>query len=408
MVPFDRDLFVLSADSQFVISGGSSLAPDNASMVLATNYNMSSNARPQATGRTLLIPFKGQRYSGVNEYFTSNQSVSTSVDNLNKTSAKYIDGEIREIVSSSNEGIAIFLTDQSYVDGSVWVYKYLWEFEKKTQSAWSRWKFPGKVRHAYSADGIIYFWIAIGDDDVFFGSDRAVWDGEEDAIYQYYDLEEIVVSMRLDLPEMFGFDYPLSIDGAQTDVGTQVGDYIEVESRYANPAFILNSTSPDAPPGGIIVPDEVMFSGDADETALTYRFNTVDRPWLLDGVISYGQRIERYLDPTPPVARKYDGSPRSDVQIIVNAYYVDYQDTGQFSVQMRSAYRGNEVMANTEWFPLDDDPFHPWSESVRSGTLEAPWGEYANYASLRIYSDDIRPTTIQEIRYQPQYMTQGG
>lgn len=408
MVPFDRDLFVLSPDSQFVISGSSSLAPGNASMVLATNYNMSSNARPQATGRTLLIPFKGQRYAGVNEYFTSNDSVSTSVDNLNKTSSKYIEGEIREIVSSSNEGLALFITDQSYIDGYVWVYKYLWEFEKKTQSAWSKWKFPGKVRHAYASDGVVYFWIVIGDGAVFMGSEPVSWDGEEAAAFLYADLEEIVVSMRLDIPEQFDFDYALAIDGSETGVGTVVGDYLEVVTRYTNPAFILNSTSENAPPGGVIVPDEIAFSGLIDDTTLTYKFNIVDRPWLLEGDISFGQRIERYFDPSPPVPRKYDGTPRSDVQIIVNAYYVDYLDSGQFSVQMRSAYRGNEVMANTDWFPLDDDPFHPWNESVRSGTLQAPWGEYSQLATLRVFSDDIRPTTIQEIRYQPQYMTAGG
>lgn len=408
MVPFDRDLFVLSPDSQFVIGGATALSPDNASMVLSTNYNMSSNARPQATGRTLLIPFKGQRYSGVNEYFTSNSSVSTAVDNLNKTSSKYIDGEIREIVSSSNEGIALFLTDTSYLDGHVWVYKYLWEFEKKTQSSWSKWKFPGKVRHAYAADGVVYFWIVIGDGAVFMGQEPVTWDGEEAAAFLYADLEEIVVSMRLDIPEQFDFDYALSIDGAETGVGTVVGDYLEVVTRYTNPAFILNSTSANAPPGGVIVPDEIAFSGDIDDTTLTYKFNIVDRPWLLEGDISFGQRIARYFDPTPPVPRKYDGQPRSDVKIIVNAYYVDYLDSGQFSVQMRSAYRGNEVMANTDWFPLDDDPFHPWNESVRSGTLQAPWGEYSDYATLRVFSDDIRPTTIQEIRYQPQYMSAGG
>ncbi len=407
MVPFDRNMFVLASNAQFVISGNGSLTPSNASMVLATNYTMSSNARPQATGRTMLFPFMGQQYAGVNEYFAGNDFASTSVDNLTKTTAKYVEGEIREIAVATNEGLALFLTDISFEEGWVWVYKYLWEFDKKTQSAWYKWKFPGKVRHIHIADGIVYFWIVIGDDHVFMGTEDVMWD-EEDAAYEYFDLEEIVVSMRLDIPDMYDFDYPLSIDGAVTGAGEIDGDYLIINTTYTQPRFILNSTGSNAPPGGVIVPDDLVISGEENDTTITYKFNIVDRPWLLDGVISYGQRIERYLDPTPPVARKFDGSPRSDVQTVVRAYYIDYQATGQFEAQMQSAYRGNETMANTDWFPMDDDPLHPWSESVRDGTLQVPWGEYSNLATLRVYSDDIRPTTIQEIRYDPEYLKAGG
>ena len=96
------------------------------------------------------------------------------------------------------------------------------------------------------------------------------------------------------------------------------------------------------------------------------------------------------------------------MQTVVKAYYVDYADTGQFTAQMLSKYRGNSDMANTDWFPMDDDPEHQFEETVRTGTLQVPWGEYSNLATLRVYSDDIRPTTIQEIRYEPEYLKAGG
>lgn len=412
LIPFDRDMFVLASNAQYVISGSGAVTPDNIGLVLATNYNMSSKARPQPTGRTLLFPYLGQRFSGVNEYFTGNDYATTSVDNLTKTASKYIDGEITEIVVAPNEGIALFLTTASASTGEVWVYKYLWEFDKKTQSAWSKWKFPGKVRHMYTEKGIVYFWIVIGDEHVFMGKEDVTWDGEDNAAYQYVDLEEIVVSCRLDTPDMYEFDYPLSIDGAVHDVGTVTGDWLEISTTYSTPAFILYSEDDNAPSGGVIVPDELDISGEPGDETITYRFNIVDRPWLLDGVITYGLRMDRYLDPSPPVAMKNNGfgqvSARSDVQIIVHAYYVDYADSGQFSVSMLSDYRGDAVMANTDWFPMDDDPVHPWEESVRSGTLQVPWGEFSQYASLRVFSNDIRPTTIQEIRYDPEYMQSGG
>lgn len=386
LVPFDRDLFVLSANAQYVISGSGGLTGGNSGIVLATNYDMSSKARPQPTGRTLLFPFKGQRYAGVNEYFTGNNYASTSVDNLTKTASKYIDGEIKEIISSSNDGVAIFLTDLSYSQGVIYVYKYLWEFDKKTQSAWGTWKLPGKVKHCHIQDGVLYVWYS------------SVFDG--------LDLEERVCACKLDIPDNSTTGYAVALDDILTAVVPDAPTFTITSSHNALKFSAVGVTEDLA--SSEVVPSSSAVSGTGSATRYQYVFDLVERDWLIGATLVYGQTMERYVDPTPPVARDRLGNAKSDVQIVVRAYYIDYADTGQFKAQMISKFRGDQDVANTDWFPLDDDPEHPFEESVRTGTLQVPWGEYSNLATLRVYSNDIRPTTLQEIRYDPEYLKAGG
>jgi len=386
LVPFDRDLFVLAANAQYVISGAGGLTGGNSGIVLATNYDMSSEARPQPTGRTLLFPFKGQRYAGVNEYFTGNNYASTSVDNLTKTASKYIDGEIREIISSSNDGVAVFLTDRAYAAGIVYVYKYLWEFDKKTQSAWGTWKFPGRVKHCHVQDGVLYVWYT--------------------AVFGEFDLEEYVCRCNLDIPDNSTTGYALALDDILTAVVPDAATFTITSTQAALKFAAVGVTTDLA--YSEVVPSSVAVSGMGATTRYQYIFDLAERSWLIGATLVYGQTMERYVDPTPPIARDRLGNARSDVQIVVRAYYIDYADTGQFAAQMISKFRGNNDMANTDWFPMDDDPEHPFEESVRTGTLQVPWGEYSNFATLRVYSDDIRPTTIQEIRYEPEYLKAGG
>ena len=386
LVPFDRDLFVLAANAQYVLSGAGGLTGGNSGIVLATNYDMSSEARPQPTGRTLLFPFKGQRYAGVNEYFTGNNYASTSVDNLTKTASKYIDGEIKEIVSSSNDGIALFLTNKSYVDGTVYVYKYLWEFDKKTQSAWGTWKFPGKVKHCHIVNGVLYVWYTV--------------------VFNGYDLEEVVCVCRLDVPDYPNVGYALALDGILSTT-IPPGATFTVSSTHDDLQFMAISTNPDFAASRVIA-SSVAISDTGSNALHQYTFDTAERDWLVGAELIYGQRLIRYVDPSPPVARKSNGDARSDVQIVVRAYYIDYVDSGLFTAKQLSLYREPSDMASTNWLPTDDDPAFPFSEGLRSGTLQVPWGEYSNYATLRVYSDDIRPTTVQEIRYEPEYLKAGG
>ena len=68
-----------------------------------------------------------------------------------------------------------------------------------------------------------------------------------------------------------------------------------------------------------VVPSSSAVSGTGSATRYQYVFDLVERDWLIGATLVYGQTMERYVDPTPPVARDRLGNAKSDVQIVVRA-----------------------------------------------------------------------------------------
>ena len=388
MVSLDKDLYVFAENAQFAISGQGKLTPATASTALSTRYALSVSTRPTGTGRTVLLPFVGARYSGINEYFTTDDFSTQAMDNISKTASKYIDGEVTDMAVSSNDGLAFFLTTKSATTGQVWVYKYLWEGTTKTQSAWSKWEFPGHVRHVYCEAGVLYVWLRIP-------ATRATV------------AHEVLLQVRLDTPSNDQLGYSVCLDAQEfvnINVNNPAQEFVTIRSQRKHLTFVLLSQDDDSPAGDLIVPDEVVQVGNL----MQYRFRRREREWLDHATVLYGLPYDRFVTLTRPFARDQNGNARSDVQIVLRTLYVDYNDSGQFEVWMRSGIRGDAIMGNTDWFPMDNDPFTPWEINVRSGTLQIPWGEYAQYADIEIRSDDVRPTTVMEVRYDPEYLKDGG
>lgn len=400
MVPFDRDMFVMAENAQYVIAGGpvgSGITPTSANMVLATNYTMSLNARPESTGRTVLLPYYGSAYSGVNEYFTADDVATNSVDNLTKTASRYIEGEIREIVVATNEGVAFFLTDKSYTDGTVWVYKFMWEGMDKAQSSWSKWQFSGRVMHMSYHKGNMYFWHQIG------RTDGGSWIARRD----------VLSYARLDLLPSFNAPFPFSMDasiGEPPRVVDQENETVTYTITHTDPTFVVLRGGNAAPIGDEVFPDSITTIGTGTSEKTVCVFDTTRRTWLRNAALSVGQRISTTFIPSEPVPRNpRDGSPRSDVALNVQQYFVDYVNSGPFKVSMRSPYRDEAVMVDTEWFPYEDiNAGNDWRVTLRSGTLQVPWGEQASTSTVIITTDSPRPITIHEVRFQAEALKQGG
>jgi hypothetical protein len=102
MVPFDRDMLLMSDKHQFIVSGLAALTPSNASMVQTTDFEMAGAARPSSTGRTILFPYAIGAFAGMKEFFASDEVATNGADNLTKLITTYITGEIIQIATSTN------------------------------------------------------------------------------------------------------------------------------------------------------------------------------------------------------------------------------------------------------------------------------------------------------------------
>lgn len=368
IVSFDRDLFIFSDSAQFAITGSTGITPMNASIVTATEFVMSANAKPKSAGRTVLLPYKSRTFSGINEYFTADDYAANAVEDLNKVTKRYIEGDIIEITVSPNDGLAMVLCDNDPPD-RLYVYKYLWEGLEKTQSAWFKWDFPGAVQHVHCQDGIIYIWM------VPTGSIR-----------------ESLVEMYLDKP-IDNDLYHLSMDLKVSEPIT--GNTTVVTTPYPRPVVIAVE--------GQLVEGTTVFVGGATQAWET----TVDTTGKT-GEVTVGRRIPWTLIPTEPIPRDYQGNPAPSITLIVEDYSVDFADSGEIKAEMLTRFRQFPIQQDFNWFPMDTDPQDPLSMALRTGTMDIGWGEDSTLAELKLSSDDIRPVNLQEIRYRAQSFKAGG
>jgi hypothetical protein len=142
-VPYNKQLLLFSAQTQFVVDAGDQLTPKTISIKQSTEFECNPDCEPIGVGNNIYFPVPKGRFTGVREYFTVDD-VSGTNDAADITShvPSYIAGDVFKIAAGLNENILVLLSrdDRS----AAWVYKFYWDRNEKLQSSWSKWTFgPG-------------------------------------------------------------------------------------------------------------------------------------------------------------------------------------------------------------------------------------------------------------------------
>ncbi|SEN67934.1 hypothetical protein SAMN05216227_102044 [Pseudorhodobacter antarcticus] len=366
IVMFDRDLVVMSdpGKGQFIVSGAAILTPSTASMVQTTAFEMDGGSRPVETGKTIVFPFQAGKYSGLNEFYTNDEVSTNGVETLTETADRYIIGAVNRIECSTNFNLLLCTTTHAPTSNKVWGYKYLWRGTDKVQSAFCEYDFPDPVA-AFFFDGSIVYII--------------MWH----ALHNNYTLN----AMDLDTPDDDVTMYPICLDRAKTM--TVVEDTVVLP--FPNASFVQSTGC-------------VSIGAQADPTATTvggfttYTFNSGDAP--PGSSVVAGIKFRRSIMPTMPFIRDRDGAVVARAHVVIGSFFIDYVDAGALDVTMKSIYREDTVFS-VSFFEQADDPTVS-AVGLRTGTLEVPWGERADYSSIEISSDDVRPATILEVKWAGQ------
>lgn len=143
-VPFNESLLVFSDLTQFVVKAADLLTPESVSIDVSTQFEASLRAKPVGAGRFVFFAFRRGAWSGVREYYVE-QTTDSNTNALEITAhvPRYISGEVKKLVASSNEETLLAITETD--PNAVYVYRYYWSASEKLQSSWSRWTFGGKV-----------------------------------------------------------------------------------------------------------------------------------------------------------------------------------------------------------------------------------------------------------------------
>lgn len=136
-VPFNQNLLLFSSQTQFILSGGDILTPSTVSVNQTTEFEGSGTVRPVGAGQNIYFPVTRGSFSGVREYYAEHENSTNNAADITSHCPKYVPGDIRKLVASSNEDILLALTSSD--PDKVYVYKYFFGAEGKLQSSWSRW-----------------------------------------------------------------------------------------------------------------------------------------------------------------------------------------------------------------------------------------------------------------------------
>lgn len=358
-ISYDRDLLLFSSTGQFSIAGGAAFTPGNASMVRSTNFEMSSKVRPAVAGSTVLLPYKNQLYSGINELKPSLELDSNAIEDLSKVTKRYIRGEVVDLVASGNSGTAMVVTDAE--PNRIYVYNFLWEEGRKIQSAFHKWDFPLPIRALHIRDGEFFVWQAAGDN-----------------LY--------LSSIRPDKPEDFNLIYHSIMDFKQEV--TSVDNTLTLDRPDYE--FIANESNSTYEAGITVEPLSVEEIN--DEWVYTF-------PEYAPSVFVAGVRFVGIVKPNRPVYMDWRGSKVPNATVVVGKYVVDFTFSGGIQANMESVYRGNTAVATNEVFPTDDDPLTNFGQSLSNGSFDVPWGDDNFNSALEIRTNTLQPITIVEIRW---------
>ncbi len=144
-VPFSDRLILFSERTQFALQGGQILSPATASITQVTNYDVTTTVRPEPIGNSLMFAFNRGLYSGIREYFKTNET-DINFTGIESTSQapRYIDGVVQRITTSTEEDIAVILSRSKNSSGvfqptsDLYVYKFFNTQRGREQAAWSR------------------------------------------------------------------------------------------------------------------------------------------------------------------------------------------------------------------------------------------------------------------------------
>lgn len=370
-VPFDRDLFVMAdpGDSQFVIRGGG-VDPSTASMVLTTEFEISSGGTPPvSTGRTILFPFSAGEYSGIKEFYTDSDNAANAANSLTETQDRYILGSVSGMTVSQNFNMGLFRTDQD--PDTVWVYKYLWDGTEVLQSAWGKWKFKEPVVYFFFRNSLVHLLGVNGGGEVFLHT----------------------LNLNRPLGE-YGYHEMLDRRITKTVVSNSV------ELPYSGARFMQSTGC--ANPGLEVVPtSEIRITA----TMSQYIF---DEDIVPNGAtVLCGQTVEWSLEPTQVFARDYRDKIDTSQKVTIQEYVVHVDNSGEFRAIGSSPYSDGWEYS-TDVFPLDGEPLDPERLSLHTGPMYIPWGERADWSSLKLTGSDIRPVTIHEVGWTGQILKTKG
>lgn len=141
-VPYNERLIIFSDQTQFVLDAEPYLSVKTVTLSPSNEIDSLSNVKPVVSGNSVYYGFSRTGYSGVGELGVSVEDADQiEVNDATAHIPKYIKGNIKKIVTATNEDVVCCITDD-LTTATLYVYKYHSNAQnQKVQAAWFKYSF---------------------------------------------------------------------------------------------------------------------------------------------------------------------------------------------------------------------------------------------------------------------------
>jgi hypothetical protein len=140
-VPFNKQLLLFSAQTQFVVDSGDLLTPKTISIKQATEFECTPQASPVGMGKNVYFAVPKGEFSGFREYFAEDlNGLNNDAVEVTSHVPAYVPKNVYKITPCLNEDLFVALSTSER--NSAYVYKFYFNGQEKLQSSWSKWVFP--------------------------------------------------------------------------------------------------------------------------------------------------------------------------------------------------------------------------------------------------------------------------
>ena len=168
-IPFSGSLYIFSGQTQFALTSDGTLSPKNARLDNITEFTSDIDVIPVGAGNSVYFVSKRADFASVNEYRVAQYYTDTKdAEDVTAHVPYYIPNDVYKMVGSSNDNLLLALTTAE--PNAIYVYKYLYLNGNRVQSAWSKWKFSGKILGADFIGSTLYMAVKYANNEVYLES----------------------------------------------------------------------------------------------------------------------------------------------------------------------------------------------------------------------------------------------
>lgn len=377
-IPFSGSLYIFSGQTQFSLDADGTLSPKNAKLDSITEFTSDVDIAPVGAGNSVYFVSKRADYASIQEYRVAQYY--TDVKDAEEVTSHvpyYIPNDVYRMIGNSNEKLLFVMSTE---DTSVmYVYKYLYLNGNRVQSAWSKWKFSGKVLGADFVGSTMYLAIQ-------YPNSKAIY---LEKIILSYNTKDFVDTEPYRIMLDRKTEVTLSTANAEADTN---GQYI---SLYIGNIYDVT----DVPHSVVITSGGLVYEAEEDG----YVKIRIDEDVNMGSKVIVGIPYEFSITLSTIFLKQKDGGTGSTAavpsyRLMLRNVFFDYSATGYMLVSVNDTYK--YMLTNKK-----SGDYRLGSVSLLTGTFRVPIRKRNTEVSIKITNDSPLPLSIIGGGYEANYTT---